>query len=228
MKCPLNGLECTEPQIYSVNETVDGESNPINLCKQCIHAYLLNQATQEELQALNAEKESINNVFHSLMNLGVEVIEKSFDCCPFCGSTIQAINKMGRLGCTKCYDHFGSNIISAIQTYHGATKHVGKVPKKWQEQQEAEVRIQARKKFTIEAYIKQIEDIAKSAIKKEQYEIAAVCRDRLKEALKLQEKHFKLNKKISETTDEQTISEMKDQIEQIVDECFTDWSQSIF
>lgn len=50
--------------------------------------------------------------------------------CPGCGTTLDHVVKKSRMGCAKCYDHFGepmSYIIAALQ-YGGETKHVGRMP----------------------------------------------------------------------------------------------------
>lgn len=223
MKCPLTGLDCNKLKNIPIVEKTEDVTKIIYLCNDCADIYILNQETQKTIEEIN--KENAENVLKKLVEIGMEFMPV-INCCSFCGATSSDINKTGRLGCMHCYDHFGPEIMSSIQNYHGETKHVGKIPKKWKLQQEEIKRNEIRKNFTIEAYIKQIEEITKIAIKNEQYEIASISRDKLKEILKLQIQYRNLEKKFSETNDEELASEIKNQIKQIENQCFIDWSQS--
>ena len=92
------------------------------------------------------------------------------DACPKCGCTLKEIIKTERLGCEGCYTHFKNPLRGVIRSVQGnALKHVGKVPKKWKERQDA--------KHTVEKLESKLHD----AIKEEDYEKASQIRDILKD-----------------------------------------------
>jgi len=205
MKCPLTGLDCTNPK----NISVASENGEIKVCESCS----------------KMQPNIIDEIFKNLIELGLDLLDQSDAekekededekiCCPFCSATIEDINKNGRLGCIHCYEHFGPDIMGSIKKYHGSLKHVGKVPKQW-----------LRSNFNIEDHIKQLEETIKTNIKNEQYEEAAAGRDRLKAIFKSQEQYVKLTKKISETDDDDLVSEIQKQLTDIKNQCFND-SQS--
>lgn len=49
--------------------------------------------------------------------------------CPSCGLSYAQIQQGGRFGCSKDYEIFAKYIVDGIESYHGASRHVGKIPK---------------------------------------------------------------------------------------------------
>lgn len=106
--------------------------------------------------------------------------------CPQCGTTAADISKFG---CANCYYHFNdcqlnfehtlsSDIIARSQM--GNNKHIGKIPKKWQEDQK---KIQEQKEATLdkEERIKNFELKMAKAIKVENYEVAGILKKKIEE-----------------------------------------------
>ncbi len=89
--------------------------------------------------------------------------------CSRCGMTIGDFKKIGRLGCPACYDTFREPISTMLRTMHRGLRHVGKVPKS----------IRSTKDLTEQ--IKQLQAQLKKAIEDENFELAAVLRDQIKE-----------------------------------------------
>lgn len=87
--------------------------------------------------------------------------------CPVCGWSYDEFARTGFLGCQSCYEKFGNRMEGVLRRIHGATKHVGKAPG-WRKPS-AGSRIDVLKA--------ELED----AIRKEEYERAAVLRDQIKE-----------------------------------------------
>ena len=48
--------------------------------------------------------------------------------CSGCGSTMNDIKKLGKVGCADCYDLFLSELMPTIRSIHGNTEHIGKRP----------------------------------------------------------------------------------------------------
>lgn len=47
--------------------------------------------------------------------------------CDFCGLTLAAFKKTGRLGCAHCYSQFEQHLRALLRKLHGGTRHVGKI-----------------------------------------------------------------------------------------------------
>ena len=94
--------------------------------------------------------------------------ETSFSC-PECGTTYYDFQKSGRLGCGKCYETFSRELSELLRKIHGSDKHVGKMP------------------FMGDEMLKEQEDLQrlkselKSLIQGEEFEKAAVLRDRIRD-----------------------------------------------
>ena len=99
--------------------------------------------------------------------LGAEKEEK----CPKCGYTFSDIAKSGKLGCADCYRKFYDKLLPSLQRIHGKIKHTGK---------QAMIPVQANTEPKINPVAKLKEDLQK-AIEEQNFEQAAVLRDRIKE-----------------------------------------------
>lgn len=89
--------------------------------------------------------------------------------CEQCGSTYNDIIATGRVGCGHCYDKFYDRLIGSIENLHGKAFHNGKHAKK--------------------AYIKikdeisekeKLERALKNAVEKQNFELAAQLRDKIR------------------------------------------------
>lgn len=48
--------------------------------------------------------------------------------CGFCGTTLDDIERNGRLGCSQCYKSFGDFLLNPLKQIHGTNHHTGKIP----------------------------------------------------------------------------------------------------
>lgn len=160
MKC-----ECcskTEATIH-LTQVIDGEVKKLNLCQVC---------AQNNGIDLNSPI-SITDVLLGLGNpVSGEPIKtdlSEFDLsCSRCQMTRAEFKKRARLGCPECYKAFMGELNAITQAMHHSRQHVGKIPAR----QGNEARITAQ----IAALQKDIE----TAIAKEEYEVAANLRDKIK------------------------------------------------
>lgn len=86
--------------------------------------------------------------------------------CPSCGLTYNQFKEVGRLGCGDCYSAFSVQLDPLLRRIHGSFKHMGK-----------RVKPPRRPEEQIPELKKQLEE----AIKTEEFEKAAVLRDKIKE-----------------------------------------------
>ena len=84
--------------------------------------------------------------------------------CPDCGIKFMEFRAGGRLGCPQDYAVFSKGLLSLLQRYHGATRHVGKRARR---REGASDRLRLRTKL-------------REAISREDYEEAARLRDLLR------------------------------------------------
>ncbi len=107
--------------------------------------------------------------------------------CATCGSSFEDITKRGKAGCADCYDLFADRLAPSIDRMHNGARHVGKLPGKAAQApapapkaapaEAKESKPAAPQPDTIEVLRAKLKD----AIAKEEYEQAAVLRDRIKE-----------------------------------------------
>ena len=158
MKC-----ECCQEAEATIHLTqvIDGTAKKLNLCQTC---------AQKNGIDLNSPI-SITDV---LLGLGAQQqtgtpLSPEFDLsCKRCQMTRSEFKKRAQLGCPDCYNAFMGELSALTKAMHHSNQHVGKIPAR----QGNEARITAQ----IAASQKDIE----VAIVKEQYEVAANLRDKIR------------------------------------------------
>ncbi len=88
--------------------------------------------------------------------------------CPNCRRSYDSFKKVGRLGCSNCYDFFQEQLIPLLSSIHGNTRHLGKIPKRF------------RDRVNIGRRVLEMEEELSRAIACERYERAAELRDEIK------------------------------------------------
>jgi len=89
--------------------------------------------------------------------------------CPSCGLTFEALGKIGRFGCGKCYATFGADLNDLLRKIHGSNEHRGKMPSAVSD---------AMKPLRED---RRLREELKRAIEQEDFESAAVLRDKIRE-----------------------------------------------
>ena len=90
--------------------------------------------------------------------------------CPECGLTFHKFLEIGKFGCPTCYDTFRERLPRVLGKLHnGSTTHQGKIPASFTE------------KMTIKKKIESLQLNMKQAIQEEDFEEAAILRDKIKE-----------------------------------------------
>lgn len=170
MKC-----ECCHEEEATIHLTqvVDGKVKKLNLCQECAlkNGIDLNSpiSITDVLLGLGSTTPSEKQA------LTMSELDLS---CTQCQMTRTEFKKNARLGCPECYDAFMGELSSLLQAMHHCRQHVGKIPAR----QGNEARITTQ----IAALQKDIE----TAIAREEYEIAANLRDKIR-ALKESDQYTK-------------------------------------
>lgn len=116
--------------------------------------------------------------------------------CPTCGTSYDEFVRDSRFGCGDCYSVFGPLLEDSLKQLQGSLIHTGKTPLFQQGDQPAGLRA-GRKESGVkeevpsdqEKEIFQWEAKLKEALRMEDYETAADCRDRIRELKKGNEAH---------------------------------------
>lgn len=160
MKCDI--CEVYEATVH-LTEVINDKVTKLHICETCA------KTKSEEMQT----HFGLTDLLSGLMDFEPPIpggqIEKEIKTkCPVCNMTYYDFQKIGRLGCGRCYETFSSQMSDLLRKIHGSDRHVGKMPFKGKE------------------VVKEQEDLQrlKSELKKliqvEEFEKAALLRDRIK------------------------------------------------
>lgn len=146
-----------------LTEIVEGARTEMHLCESCAQQEGFTVKSQipinELLANLLATQPEEQNLFADSEN---EL------ACPACGFTLGQFAQKAVLGCPDDYHVFEKSLLPLIQKAHnGKTVHCGKIPSK--------VPIDDRKKIKLTTLQQELE----SAVKTENYELAAEIRDKI-------------------------------------------------
>lgn len=148
------------PATTHIMQTIGGNTVELNLCQTC--------AAKLGYSGLSGF--SVNELFGSLFGEGVQPKSKTPQVrCPSCGCTFQEISRTGKVGCAKCYEVFYNRLLPNLERIHGKVQHVGKLPA------EADTALKAKREE------EELQRKLREAVEKQDFEQAAVLRDRLKE-----------------------------------------------
>ena len=93
--------------------------------------------------------------------------------CQGCGLTYEDFKKVGRLGCSQCYNAFKASLAPLLKRIHGSNQHLGKTPNPEFIKEEKIVHKLHDELVTVK------HELLK-AVKQEEFEEAAALRDKIK------------------------------------------------
>ncbi len=158
------------PATVHIKKLVNGRETNYNLCQVCASELMPDSAT-----LFNSDSDFIHNFSDMLAgfsNFGQKEIKKDKRSCPKCGSTYKNFQNSGRLGCDKCYETFEDELSTLLRRLQGSIQHAGKTPG-------------GMKKI---GEIEELKKELQNCVRKEEYERAAVIRDKIKELKKKTDK----------------------------------------
>lgn len=148
-----------------IKQIVNGDTTQMHLCAGC--AEHLGYGDIFSGFGFNLE-----GFFSGLLGENMPMLTGAEEKCPKCGSTFSDIAKSGKIGCADCYRKFYDKLLPSLQRIHGKIKHTGK--------QAMLATVNENKEPKINPVAKLKEDLQK-AIEEQNFEQAAVLRDRIKE-----------------------------------------------
>lgn len=152
-----------------LTEIVDDQMTELHLCESCAKKKSIEMEQQFGLADLLA----------GLTDLGAHTAEKEMLelKCPQCNLTYNNFRKIGRFGCSRCYDSFRKYLVPLFKKIHGSSQHFGKSPKRL-----AAGKIPKTTRITKQASELELLRLKlQEAVKREEFEEAAKIRDKIRE-----------------------------------------------
>lgn len=146
------------PATTYIKKVINGVSTEKHLCAVCAKEYGLSPFKSNTFAGILS---SMLGEYNTMQNT------KKCDCC---GSTFNDIAKMGKVGCSGCYEKFAEELLPYLKRLHGNVKHIGKVPNS------SPLAIS-----TVTDRINALRSELNSLIKSEEFEKAAKVRDQIRE-----------------------------------------------
>lgn len=142
-------------------ENVNGAKQELYFCNECAAKY---------------DFDDFSELFSPMFNVVPKffVEETKEDKCDKCGYTFENYLKNGYFGCPNCYEAFESNLDELLFRLQGKTRHILSDSKKI---------IKEEKKLSKEEKISIMKGKLADLVKKEEYEKAAVLRDKIKKMM---------------------------------------------
>ena len=151
-----------------LTEIVDEQMSEMHLCEECARQ----KSSQMEQQF------GLADLLAGLSDAGktgtVKTEEKSTLKCASCGLNYEDFRKFGRLGCGECYVSFKEHLAGLLRKIHGSNRHLGKVPSA------AQGTVPAPAGLLPSENIEDIRRQLQSAIEAEDFEKAAMLRDKIR------------------------------------------------
>ncbi|MFH1305573.1 MAG: UvrB/UvrC motif-containing protein [Candidatus Omnitrophota bacterium] len=168
MKCEVCG---TRDAAVHLTEVVNDKVTKLHLCEQCA------RAKSEEMQS----HFGLTDLLSGLMDFGPAASGERAEGevgakCSLCGMTYFNFQKTGKLGCGKCYESFERNLGELLRKIHGSDRHAGKIPFK------------GEKAIKEQQDLRRLKSELNELIRSEEFEKAALLRDRIRGMEKQPEK----------------------------------------
>ena len=158
----MNCQRCRAEASVHLTESIDGRVREVHLCAACARKTGLALPSKTPELALDSVVQGL-----ILAHVGELVGELARTVCPLCGLKFMEFRISGRLGCPHDYQAFAPGLLPLLRrSQDGVTRHVGKIPRRPPTATDLEhLRLRA--------------DL-REAIAREDYEEAAILRDRLR------------------------------------------------
>lgn len=146
-----------------LTQVIEGAVKKLHLCEVCA------AKSGFDIQS----PMSITDILLGMGGKTAEPAEGELDrACPRCHLRRADFKKSGRLGCPECYEAFADELLPLIKVMHRGDQHKGKIPS----------RECVRVKMTAE--MATLRQALEKAVREENYEEAALLRDRIQECKK--------------------------------------------
>ncbi len=158
-----------------ITEIINDEVKELHVCQKCAEA--------ESIKMQQAF--GIADLLSGLVEFPGLVEEEEELKCPTCGMSYSDFRKLGKLGCGDCYKAFRKVLLPLLKNIHGSTHHIGKEPERIVSTGKEKAPPAGRQAKKVNVATKEdrmagLKEKLKKAIQAEEYEEAAVLRDRIR------------------------------------------------
>ena len=159
MKCDVCG---NNDAVLHVKQIIGEQVKELHLCSECASEKGI--SGEEDIIEL-----SLSQLLTGLIDLTDKYAElENRNICSTCGTTIKDFRKSAMVGCSDCYNIFNKEIENYLENTAGQVQHTGKLPEK----------VGTLKSLLVDK--ESLKEKLEAAIDHENYEQAAVLRDRIK------------------------------------------------
>lgn len=168
-------MQCTEcnkrPATLHFTQIINGEKTEVHVCHVCAqqNGY---PSSSDEAFSLHELLTELFNVTSKKLDVNNESFFEQFTelKCDHCQLSFTDFQRIGKIGCNRCYETFKPRLDSVFRRVHsGNTKHSGKIPKR------------KGGKLHIKKELEMYREYLKQLINDENFEEAAIVRDRIKQ-----------------------------------------------
>lgn len=142
----------------------NGEARQLDLCSECASSLGYDDI-------FGGFGFNLSRIFTNFFGDNTAYLPDKTVRCEKCGASFNDIVKTGKVGCAQCYRTFYNKLLPSIRQIHGKASHTGKVP----------TNLKEIKKPSKEEIIERLNAELKSAVEDQNFEQAAVIRDRIKQ-----------------------------------------------
>jgi protein arginine kinase activator len=159
MKCEVCGLKDAVIHIRQMQKDLVHE---LHICEDCAQEKGLIREEESELPIANL----LSGLLEGKDVTGASEVK---DACPRCGLKASEFRKQGKLGCPECFHAFEKDVRAIVSQMAARPRHTGRLPSA----------------MTIErdtaSHGDNLREELREAVEREEYELAARIRDRLRE-----------------------------------------------
>ncbi len=163
--CPECGKR---PATLHYTKIVNGEKTEAHLCEVCA------QEKGEYMPGFD-NGFSFHNLLSGLLNFDMVSSEspniaqqKTMPRCATCGLTYNQFSKIGRFGCSDCFETFRDRLDPLLRRIHGSTAHQGKIPER------------TKGELKIRRDLEKLREQLARSVESEEFEEAAQLRDQIR------------------------------------------------
>jgi len=149
-----------------LTEIINDQMTELHLCEDC--------AKEKGIAGLG-QPFGLQDLLAGLVDFGAQVTpdKKTVTQCPNCKMSYEDFRKIGRLGCSQCYDTFKKTLEPLLKKIHGSVQHLGKAP--------LHEHAADTPAFKSKKDLQQMKLKLQKAIEAEEFEQAAQIRDKIKQ-----------------------------------------------
>lgn len=169
MKCQ----KCNKNEANThVKRVINGEFEEYHLCSECAKEMGYSNVFSDFTSSF---ADDFSSLFGSFFENALPARTQATRC-EVCGTSYNDIASSGMMGCANCYDVFSDRILPTIRRIHGNTTHMGKNSISYRKVEDKD-KPEDKKQDELTKLKAELD----TAIKNQEFEKAAVLRDRIKE-----------------------------------------------